>query len=185
MANEPDNRVRAVFGGLGTAELDACQALLSDLGAELTFDAGGIFAGLREGHSLEQALGLPEETADIIYSQAIAHFNAGDISSAIPLFQALTFLKPDVRDHWLGLGICARVQSQWDTAALAFQTAASLDPDGAAPMFHLCELYCQKEDWPKARSELQRFEKNEETGEKRRLGEEMRRLKNLIEMRNG
>jgi tetratricopeptide (TPR) repeat protein len=172
-----------VLAGLNPAELDACEAVLKQLMSDVNLDIAGVFGGLRRGKSLVEALGLPDQTVDLLYAQAIARFGAGDLAAALSLFQALSFLAPRERDHWLGLGICGRALEQMEIARIAFETAVALAPDSAAPRFHLCELLCQKADWPAAAEHAQAFDAAVMSPEKSNLYNEMKRLTALIELR--
>jgi tetratricopeptide (TPR) repeat protein len=189
MAGGPkvDGRVLegGLLAGMNAAELDACEAVLLALMKDVDLDVAGIFAALRKGHTLVAALGLPEGTVDLMYAQAIARFGAGDRAAALSLFQALSFLAPDVRDHWLGLGICGRALDQLDLARVAFETAVALAPHTAAPRFHLCEVQCQKGDWKAAAVQAKGFAEAAMAPEKASLAPEMKRLATLIEMRVG
>lgn len=177
--------VTAALTGLSPAELDACEAVLATMVQDLDLDVAGIFGALRKGLTMTEALGLPEQTPDLIYAQAVARFGAGDHTAALSLFQALSFLAPGVRDHWLGLGISARALDQLDLARLAFQTAATIAPETAAPRFHLCEVLCQQGDWPGAAREAEAFEAAAMAPEKASLAADLKRLSALIELRGG
>lgn len=172
-----------LLGGMNAAELDACEAVLKQLLNEVDLDVASVFAGLRKGKPMVQALGLPEATVDLLYAQAVARFGAGDHGAAQALFQALSFLAPDVRDHWLGLGITARAQDQIDLARVAFQTAVALAPLTAAPRFHLCEALCQTGAWAEAAREAKAFAEAVMAPEKASLALEMKRLTALIALR--
>ena len=174
-----------VLSGLNAAELDACESLLSVLMQDVGLDIAAIFAGLRKGQTLVQSLGLPDQTVDLLYAQALARFGAGDHTAAMGLFQALSFLAPDVRDHWLGLGICGRVLDKPDLARVAFETAVALAPQTAAPRFHLCEVLCQLGNWSEAAVQARAFADAATAPEKASLSPEMKRLAALIELRGG
>jgi hypothetical protein len=184
MAAEP-NPQNGLLAGLNPAELDACEAVLKILMQDVDLDAVGVFSGLREGKPLIAALGLPAETVDLLYAQAIARFGAGDTAMAQLLFQSLSFLAPGVRDHWLGLGICGRTQDQLDLARVCFETALALAPQSAAPRFHLCEVHCQQGNWKAAALHSAGFAQVAATPEKTSLAPEMKRLSALIELRGG
>lgn len=171
------------FKGMSKEDLDACEYILGELSETLGFDAKSAFERMRRGESLTQALGLPAQTSDAMYAQAISQFNAGNTNVALQLFRALTVLAPNTRDHWLGLGICARIKDQSDLARIALQTATSLSPDTPAPLFHLCELFCHMSEWANAGEYLIKFDACEESSEKQKLKAEMQRLRTLIEMR--
>lgn len=172
-----------LLAGLNPAEMDACEAVLKGLMQDVDLDVAGVFGSLRRGQSLIEALGIPEETVDLLYAQALARFGAGDHAAALSLFQALSFLAPGVRDHWLGLGICGRALDQLDLARVAFQTAVALAPQTAAPRFHLCEVLCQQGRWSEAEVQARAFAEASAAPEKASLAPEIKRLAALIELR--
>lgn len=174
-----------VLGGLNKAELDACETALKALMQDVDLDAAGIFKALRQGKSMVEALDLPVETVDLLYAQAVGRFGAGDHAAALSLFQGLAFLAPDVRDHWLGLGICGRALEQTALARIAFETAIALAPQTAAPRFHLCELHCRAGNWKAAAVQAKAFSDAVMAPEKAGLMTEMKRLAALIELRGG
>ncbi len=182
---EPAELQSGMLRGLNTQELDACQKLLQQISPDLDVDVAEIFDRVRAGKSLVQAMNLPDQTVDLLYAQALARFNAGDSHTAIPLFNALTLLAPQVRDHWLGLGICSRVLNKLPIAKLTFETAINISPQTAAPRFHLCEVLCQMKEWDGAKEQAAAFAQLPETPEKKSLSSEMKRLQTVIEVQSG
>lgn len=174
-----------LLAGMNPAELDACEAVLKILMQDVDIDVVSVFGALRKGQSLVAALGLPEEAIDLLYAQAFARFGAGDHTAAFSLFQALSFIAPKTRDHWLGLGICGRAMDQLDLARVAFETAVALAPQSAAPRFHLCEVLCQQGKWKAAAEQARGFVAAVSAPEKASLAGEMKRLTALIELRGG
>lgn len=104
--------------------------------------------------NLEQT--LDKDILDL-YEEAFDLFDRGIMDQAELVFQSLTFLQPDWRDAWVGLGICLRVQHKLDEAQIAFDVARKLAPDDSTVLFHRCELACAQKDWIAARSEAQEF----------------------------
>lgn len=184
MADVPE-LTTGMLRGLNTAELDACHALLTRIAPDTGVDMADIFLKVRKGQTLVQAMGLPDKTLDMLYSQAIGRFNAGDSKTATPLFTALTMLKPQERDYWLGLGICGRINGNLPLAKVVFETAVNVSPDTPAPRFHLCELLCQEKNWRAAAEHIQVFDAMPDTPEKRTLAPEMKRLRTVVEVKTG
>lgn len=170
-------------GDLSAAEQEALRATLAELGGRIGHDLEAVFNGLMAGLPMDQAMGLPGQTVDLLYAQAISRFNSGDITQAAKMFLALTVLAPRVRDHWLGLGICQRMAGNAAQARSAVEAAQALEPDSPAVLFHLCELCCLEKDWRAAKDHLARFAQAADTAEKRRLLHDMTRLSALIELR--
>lgn len=155
------------------AELDATLAELSAGGRN---DLVSIFRALLDGHELSAALGLPEGTADLLYAQAHARFNAGQVTDALAMFQALAALSPKVKDHWLGLGICLRMTGSLPAARLAFATALDIQPDCPAVTYHMAELALADGRRDESVSLLRRFAVLPDSALKARLAAEAQRL---------
>ncbi|WP_417277781.1 hypothetical protein [Celeribacter sp.] len=170
---------------LTPAEQVAMRQALVGLAGQTGFAYDRVFDALTAGQSLVEALNLPPEIVDLLYAQAFARFNAGDISTAQSLFLALTLIAPEVRDHWLGLGICLRRSGEAkgapEAAQAAFLRAEEIAPDDPAVQFHLTELMCQRRDWRGAEGHLKRFIALPETAARLRLIPEMRKLATLLE----
>ncbi|NIZ12018.1 hypothetical protein [Phaeobacter sp. HF9A] len=167
--------------GLNPAEKDAMRQALAELAGQTGFAFDQVFDALAEGQSLLEALHLPKEVTDLLYAMAFARFNAGDVGTAQSLFLALTLIAPEIRDHWLGLGICLRRLQEYETAQSAFLKAEAIAPDDPAVLFHLTELTCQLRNWSVAQGYLNRFVALPETAARLRLIPEMRKLALAIE----
>lgn len=164
------------------AELDEALAELSQSGHA---DLVAIFTALVGGQDLCAALNFPEGTVALLYSQAHARFNAGHVSDALGLFQALAVLAPGVKDHWLGLGICLRLSDSLAGARLAFSAAQDLAPDCPAVTYHLAELAFSEGRLEDALALLQRFAGFEDGALKQALSTEARRLAVALSHRSG
>lgn len=140
--------------GVSDDDIEAARAALEGINEDGSLDLLAVFDGLSAGQNLREALGLSEQAVDALYAQAFANFNAGKTAAAANLFQALTVLAPETTDHWMGLGIALRMQSQLESAAMCFDVAVGIEPDRAALRFHRAELACLRRDWNLARSEL-------------------------------
>lgn len=181
----PDAEHKSPAHGLNEAETRALREVLDQLSPHVGRDLGAIFDHLENGGTMLSALGLPEGAVDVIYAQAYARFNAGDIDRARTLFEALVTLAPDRQDHWLGLGICARRKDEHGAAQIAFDTALALNPESPAAQFHRCELACLTADWPTARKMAKGFVAAPDSAVRTGLAGEMNRLLALIEARTG
>lgn len=168
---------------------DTAKTELDDVLVELSqaghTDLVSIFSALLNGQDLSTALNFPEGTVTLLYSQAHARFNAGHISDALGLFQALAVLAPTVKDHWLGLGICLRLSNSLAGARLAFSAAADLAPDCPAVTYHLAELAFAEGRFSESVVLLQRFASFEESPLKHTLSTEAQRLAAALSHRAG
>ena len=174
---------RKMMEGLSDTARDEMRAAMADLSLGGRGDLVKIFDALLSGQSIASALGLPAGTVDLLYAQAHARFNSGHVTDALGMFQSLTVLAPDVKDHWLGLGICLRLTDAFSGARLAFATALELAPTCPAVHFHLAELSFSEGKMDEAKALLQRFEKLPEDGLKTRLSGVAQRLAALVAAR--
>lgn len=167
---------RRMVDGLSDTARAEMDATLADLSAGGRSDLVAVFRSLLDGQDMSAALGLPAGTADLLYAQAHARFNAGNVTDALALFQALAALSPKVKDHWLGLGICLRMTSVFAGARLAFAAALDLQPDCAAVTYHLAELALADGRREEAVVLVRRFFALPDGGLKTRLSAEAQRL---------
>lgn len=180
---------RVLDNPLGEAlELDdAALDLLGDMFAETAAGIGlngrAIFARLRAGESMGQALALPAGLKDLLYARAHQWFSIGRHEKAEGLFRTLSLLDGSVADHWLGLGICLRLKRQWEQAHSAFRSAAALRPDWAIPHFHAMESFIRQGDWQSARQSAQAFSERSQSNVPPALQKEAARFQAAIDMR--
>lgn len=171
--------------GLSDTARAEMQAALADLSSSGRGELVEVFEALLAGHDMGAALGLPEGTAALLYAQAHARFNGGEVTEALGLFQALTVLAPQGKDHWLGLGICLRLAGSLGGARLAFATAQEIDPECAAVAYHQAELAFAEGRLADARGALARFAALPDSGVKQRLGHEAQKLVAVLAARSG
>lgn len=169
----------------GAATLARVGAALAELSQGEGLDLQALFRRVMAGESLGRALGLPPQVVDLLYAQAFAAHEAGRGLAALQMFQALTVLAPGVKDHWLGLAICLRGQDQPGAAALALDTALSLDPSDPATRFHRIDLACHRGDWATARAELMAYDAQPARPGASAVAAEVQRLRGLIQRKAG
>lgn len=168
--------VRRMVDGLSDTARAEMEATLTDLSAGGRSDLVAVFRSLLDGQDMSAALGLPAGTSDLLYAQAHARFNAGHVTDALALFQALAALSPKVKDHWLGLGICLRMTGALSGARLAFAAALDLQPDCPAVTYHMAELALADGRRDEAVVLVRRFGALPDSGLKTRLSSEAQRL---------
>lgn len=143
--------------GLDPDEGELLSQLLSEVAAPLGLDGARIYAALREGRTLGEALGFPAVLTDVLYLRAHTWFSAGRPERAGPVFRALCALDGRCADHWVGHGVCLTLSGAEDEAEIAFATAAALRPDWAVPHFHAAGLAVSRGRWEAARAHLSTF----------------------------
>ncbi|MCP8939519.1 hypothetical protein NK718_13415 [Alsobacter sp. SYSU M60028] len=133
------------------SELLGAAVVALGLGGEAALDR------LRNGDGVGEALALPDAAVDLLYAGARRWLAVGRADKAGPLFRTLCFIAPRRAAHWLGLGICLRLDGAPGDAARCFGMAQILDPKACAPAFHLAELALRQGDGDAARSHLDSF----------------------------
>lgn len=144
--------------GLSGDEAGLMGRLFGELTASLGIDGGPIFGRLLRGHSIGEALAVPDAVVERIYGRAHRWFALGRVDKATPLFRALCLLRDEDADFWLGYGICLRYDGRLAEAGRAFQSAANLRPGWALPWFHALELALFTRQWQLAQAALSAYD---------------------------
>lgn len=148
---------RPLFG-LDEADDALLGAVFAEAAGGLGLDGARIYAALREGRTLGEALGLPSRVGEALYQRAHNWFTAGRHDRAEASFRVLCILDGRDADHWVGYGVCLRMRDNRPEAELAFATAAALRPGWAVPHFHAASLAIARERWSDADAHLRAFE---------------------------
>ncbi|MFM2278981.1 MAG: hypothetical protein RLZZ444_1212 [Pseudomonadota bacterium] len=136
-------------------DLELVQSCLDEL---LPGRSAGLVKAIDSGTPLATFLGLPPQLLEALYGRAFAFFDAGHVDRAEATFRALCVLDGQRADHWMGLGICARLRDDFDSAMVAFSTASSLRGDWAVPHFHIFEIHMRRSAMQAALALLPRIE---------------------------
>ena len=136
-------------------DLDLVQACLDEL---LPGRSAGLVKAMDGGTPLASFLGLSPQLLEALYGRAFAFFDAGHVDRAEAIFRALCVLDGQRADHWMGLGICARLRDDLDSAMVAFSTASSLRGDWAVPRFHMFEIHMRRSEMQPALALLPEIE---------------------------
>lgn len=145
-AENPVGVLQQMFG-LGQEDIAILQELFDTLGGRAF---GGLARALDSGTPPADALGLSPQLLENLYARAFALFDTGHVDRSEALFRALCTLDGKRADHWMGLGICARVRDDLSGAIIAFSTARSLRPDWAVPPFHMLEAHMRRQEFEAA-----------------------------------
>lgn len=168
--------------GLSAEEADAVgEAVASQLDG-LGLDGAAVFARIRRGLPLAEALGFPGGTADLLYGRAYRWLQVGRPERAEPLFRALCVLDGRIADHWIGYGLCLRERRADQDAALAFETAVRLRPEWAVAHFHAFAQSATLGDWPRADEHWRRFTERADDGTPAAIRDEAKRLRAAVDL---
>jgi len=169
--------------GLDESDCDLLESLFVESASGLGIDAGSVFARLREGEPVAQALAIPDRAVALLYARAHAMFRAGRPDKAEVLFRALCVLDGWSADHWVGYGVCLKMRSAFDEAAVAFAAATRVRPDWAIPHFHALELSVRREDWMGAAAALAGFDQRADDAAPSAIRAEVARIRNALALR--
>ena len=169
--------------GFDESDCDLLESLFVESASGLGVEAGSLFARLREGEPVGQALAIPDSAVALLYARAHAMFRAGRPDKAEGLFRALCVLDGWSADHWVGYGVCLRMRSAWDEAAVAFASAARVRPDWAIPRFHALELSVRREDWTGAAAALAAFDQRADNAAPSAILAEVARFRSALALR--
>lgn len=175
---------RTLFG-LDGEETRAFADAFAALAAPLGIDGRRVVEALSRGDTLGQALGLPPGLDDLLYSRAHALFSAGRQDRAEPLFRALCVVDGRTADHWVGYGLCLRGRDEDGQAALAFATAAALQPGWAVPQFHAAQVALAQDRWAEAAAHLDAFHENDDASVPAGMRREAARQSRALALRAG
>jgi tetratricopeptide (TPR) repeat protein len=169
--------------GVDDNELDLLEDFFVDAATAKGAPGRKIFAKLRRGVALGQALGIPVAAVELLYSRAHRWSALGRHDRAEPIFRVLCIVSGESADFWTGLGICLRARSAWEEALAAFATASEQRPQWAVPHFHALELCIRRAAWPQAATELAAFEQKADSETHPALTAEAERYRKALLLR--
>lgn len=145
-------------------------------------DGKGVFEKVAAGQSFTEALAVPPEALELLYSRAHQSFAIGRIDQAEQLFRSLCVLDGTRVDFLLGYGICLRVRDDLKAASALFETVALMRPEWAVPYYHLLELNIGKEDWAGARQALASYDARSDDNIDEAMVSEVERLRKAVDL---
>lgn len=105
-------------------------------------------------NTIQEMLGLKDETYNAIYAIGSTFFNMNKLEEAGHIFTFLTTLNNFVFEPWLGLGCCCQVQQRFPEALRAFSMASLINFQHPAPHLYAAQVYLQMGDQRLARETL-------------------------------
>jgi tetratricopeptide (TPR) repeat protein len=154
-------------------------------GAQSALLGRKIFARLRAGASIAQALGVSDGMIEFLYARAHRWMVVGRHEKAEPIFRVLCIIDGESADFWTGFGICLKARAAWDEAVAAFNMASQKRPQWPVPHFHALELSLRREAWTKAAAELAAFDKKADSATPAVLRAEVEKYRKALELRGG
>jgi tetratricopeptide (TPR) repeat protein len=148
--------------GVSPADLPVVEEAFVAVMSSGGVDGRAIFQRLQEGKTLAAALSIPPGAVPLLYSRAHSWFLVGRFDKAEALFRGLCIIADDVADHWVGLGICLKMQNRFEEAEKVLAKGAERRPTWPVPYFHLAEIYMRRGNWRQARAALAAFDARRE-----------------------
>ena len=142
-----------------------------------------IFARLRQGASLGEALGVSEKMVEFLYARAHRWIVVGRHDKAEQIFRVLCILDGESADFWTGLGICLKARAAFDEGLAAFAMATQKRPQWPVPHFHALALLIRRESWQQAASELAAFDKKADSATPASLKAEVEKFRKVLRLR--
>lgn len=92
-----------------------------------------------QGKTAQEIMGFSDEAMAKFYGAAHRLFDHRRYEDAGNAFLFLVTLNPFVHDYWLGLGMCAQMTGDHDSAVDAYEMAAICQLDSPVPYFYLAK----------------------------------------------
>ncbi|MCP5470318.1 MAG: SycD/LcrH family type III secretion system chaperone [Chlamydiales bacterium] len=90
-----------------------------------------------ENISAAQAMGMNEEFLEEMYSLAHAHYERGNYTESIALFQFLAGVSPGTHKYMMGLAANYHQIGQYEDAINGFHVALNSNPEDPVPIFYI------------------------------------------------
>lgn len=117
--------------------------------------AGEVLKRMKSGMTVQQAMGVSDETLEEIYSLAYGYYNQGKYKEAIALFQFLSGAAPTVYKYVLGLASSFHQLESYIDAACGFYIALNIEPDNPLPAYYITDCFLKQD----LREEAEEFAK--------------------------
>lgn len=136
---------------------------------------------LSEGVSAQEILGFSDETMAKFYGAAYRLFEHHRYQEAANAFLFLVTLNPYNHDYWVGMGMCAQLTKDFESAIDAYEMAAICRIDSPVPYFYLAKCLFSLHDRESALQALDlAIEYAEEHPEYRELKSQAEAAKDLL-----
>ncbi len=97
----------------------------------------------QNGMMPKNALGISDQQAEQLYTQAYQLFNSGNYRAAMHLFDVLILLDVTQPKYMFGLAACRHMLGDFEDAADTYMGCAMLDPENPVPFFHASDCWMQ------------------------------------------
>lgn len=103
-------------------------------------------ATLKRYESVKNILGMSDESAESLYSQAYLLYNTGKYKDAMQVFRLLTLIDPTESKYIMGLAACFHMMKEYRTASSSYALVSVLDPMNPIPYYHSSDCHLQTGD---------------------------------------
>lgn len=98
-----------------------------------------IMGRLEKGETLQQIVGVSDETLEEIYTLAHGYYTRGQYEESTNLFLLLVGSAPRVYKYVLGLAASHHQQKSYENAAAGFFLALHLEPENPIPAYYITD----------------------------------------------
>lgn len=103
-----------------------------------------VLQNLKEGMTLQDAMGISEGTLEEIYSLAYGFYNQGKYKESASLFHFLAGASPRTYKYILGLASSYHQLEIYDEAAVGFYVALGLEPENPIPAYYITDCFLKQ-----------------------------------------
>ena len=126
-------------------EEDLTQAILN-IGADsqetIERAVAHILENITERNMLPRdAMGIPPDIIEAIYSQAYRHYTAGRYVEGARLFHLLQLLDATEPKYIIGAGACYQMMEEYQNAIVLYSSVTLVDPLTPVPHYHAADCY--------------------------------------------
>lgn len=93
--------------------------------------------------SIKDIIGLTDQSAESIYSQAYLLYNTGRYRDASEIFRLLIMLNSTEPKYLMGLAACFHMLKEYASAGTTYTLVSIIDPENPIPFFHNSDCYLQ------------------------------------------
>lgn len=101
-----------------------------------------------------EALGMPNEVLEFIYSEGYRYYKTGFFNKSQQLFEVLIFLNPSDPKFVLGEAASLQMGKQYEAAIQTYHILSRMMPDSPLPYFYIYECSMQLNAYEDAREAL-------------------------------
>lgn len=99
--------------------------------------------GAKKSASIQDILGVSDESTEAIYGQGYLLFNTGRYKDASEIFKLLIMMNSTEPKYMMGLAACYHMLKEYQSAASTYLLVSTIDTNTPIPYFHASDCYIQ------------------------------------------